>query len=146
MMKPKLIKILALLTALACLAGCEEKIDYKKEESQRLNFDVDQDLQSALQQNNMPQLAIRLGCNNCHSLDHRIAGPAWKDVGKRYQNAATYEYKGKSYPVAEGLVQKISHGGSGNWGEEAMPAADPGGARHELLEKLVGFILELGKR
>ncbi len=144
MMKPKLIKTLLLLIALAWLAGCEEKVDYKKEES--LDFDVDKDLQSALQQNRMPQLAVRLGCNNCHAPDHRIVGPAWKEVGKRYRNAATFEYQGKSYPLAEGLVEKISHGGSGNWGVEAMPAVDPGGSKHALLAKLVGFILELGKR
>ncbi len=143
-MKPKPIKTLVLLIALAWLAGCDEKIDYKKEES--LNFDVDQDIQNALQQNQMPQLAVKLGCNNCHAPDHRIVGPAWKDVGKRYQNVATYEYQGKSYPLAEGLVAKISHGGSGNWGVEAMPAIDPSGSRHAQLEKLVGFILELGKR
>jgi cytochrome c len=146
MMKPKLIKTLMLLIALAWLAGCEEKVDYKKEESKGLNFDVDQDLQSALQQNHMPLLAVRLGCNNCHSLEHKVVGPAWKEVGKRYRNAATYEYKGKSYPLTEGLVEKISHGGSGNWGVEAMPAVDPSGSKHAELEKLVGFILELGKR
>ncbi|MBI1173929.1 MAG: hypothetical protein GC139_01535 [Sideroxydans sp.] len=144
MMNPKLIKTLMLLIALAGLAGCEEKIDYKKEEG--LNFDVGQDLQSALQQKRMPQLAIKLGCNNCHALDHKLVGPAWQDVGKRYQDATDYEYDDKHYPVAEGLVQKISHGGSGNWGVEAMPALDPSGAEHEKLEKLVGFILKLGKQ
>ncbi len=143
-MKRKLIKSLMLLIALAWLAGCDEKIDYKKEES--LNFDVDQDLQSALRQNRMPLLATRLGCNSCHAPDHKIVGPAWHEVGKRYQNVATYEYKGKSYPLTEGLVAKISHGGSGNWGVEAMPALDPDGSRHALIEKLVRFILELGKR
>lgn len=140
----KLIKTLVLVLALAWLAGCDEHVDYQKEEA--LQFDVDKDMQSALQQNRMPLLAVRLGCNNCHATDHKLVGPAWKDVGKRYQNATTYVYKDKSYPLVEGLVQKISHGGSGNWGVEAMPAVDSGGSRHDQLEKLVGFILELGKR
>jgi cytochrome c len=144
MMKQKLIKTLIVLIALGWLAGCEEKIDYKKEAS--LNFDVDQDLQSALQQKRMPQLAIKLGCNNCHALDHRIVGPAWQDVGRRYQKVADYEYDDKHYPVAEGLVQKISHGGTGRWGVEAMPAMDPTGAKHAELTKLVNFILALGKQ
>jgi cytochrome c551/c552 len=131
-----------LLTALA-LSGCDEKIDYKND---GLNFDVDQDLQTALQQRKMPILATRLGCTACHAIDHRIVGPAWEEVGKRYRNAATFEYQGKSYPVTDGLVQKVSHGGSGHWGVEQMPAMDPGNARHALLEKLVHFILETGKR
>jgi cytochrome c len=143
MTKQKLIQTLALLFALAWLASCDEQIDYQKQES--LNFDVDQDLQSALQQNRMPLLAVRLGCNNCHAPDHRIVGPAWKEVGKRYRNATTYEYRSKSYPLTAGLVEKISHGGSGNWGEEQMPAVDPNGSKHAELEKLVGFILKLGK-
>lgn len=143
MMKQKLIKTLALLTALAWLAGCDEQVDYK---DNGLNFDVDKDLQAALQQNRMPLLAVKLGCNACHTLEHRTYGPAWKEIGKRYRNTATFEYQDKSYPLAKGLLEKISHGGSGNWGINQMPATDPNGSSHVQLEKLVGFILELGKQ
>lgn len=143
-MNLKLIPILALMIALGGLAGCEEKVDYKKEET--LNFDTDQDMQDALQHNHMPLLAVKLGCNKCHAIDHKILGPAWKKIGQRYQNVDSFEYQGKSYPLTQGLVQKISHGGSGNWGVEAMPALDPTGSRHEQLEKLVGFIMKLGKQ
>ena len=142
-MKRKLIKTSLLLITLAVLAGCDEHVDYKDD---GLNFDVDQDLQSSLQQKRMPLLAVRLGCNACHALDHKIVGPAWQEVGKRYQNATTYEYQGKAYPLTEGLVQKISHGGTGNWGVETMPAMDPSGSKRDLLAKLVGFILQLGKQ
>jgi cytochrome c len=142
-MKPKLIKTLLLLLTLVALAGCEEHVDYKDD---GLNFDVDKDLQSALQQKRMPLLAVRLGCNACHAIDRKLVGPAWEAVGKRYANATTYEYKGKSYPIVEGLVQKVSHGGTGNWGVESMPALDPSGAKHDQIEKLVGFILKLGKQ
>ncbi len=142
-MKPKHIKTAVLLILLAGLAGCEEQVDYKDE---GLDFNIDQDLQSALQQKRMPLLAIRLGCNACHALDHKVVGPAWQEVGKRYQNTATFQYDGKSYPLAEGLVQKVSHGGTGNWGVEQMPALDPSGSKLAYVEKLVGFILELGKR
>jgi cytochrome c len=146
MMKRNLTKTLMLLIAAAWLAGCEEKVDYKKEESKSMSFDVDKDLQSALQQKRMPLLAVTLGCNNCHSLDHKIVGPAWENVGKHYRNVSTYKYKGKSYPLTDGLVQKISHGGSGNWGVEAMPALDPSGSKKAELGKLVNFILKLGKQ
>lgn len=143
-MNPKPITTLLLLSALAGLAGCDEKIDYQKEE--RLNFDADQDLRSARQQKRMPLLAVKLGCTSCHALDHRIVGPAWQEVGKRYRDAAGYEYQGRNYPVAAGLVEKISHGGSGNWGVEAMPPMDPTGSKREQLAKLAEFILELGKQ
>ncbi len=138
-MKPKFIPATLLLAA---LAACDNP-DYKDE---GLNFDVDQDLKSALQQNQMPQLATRLGCSGCHAIDRKVVGPPWQQVAKRYQNAASFEYNGKTYPLAEGLVQKISHGGGGHWGQEEMPGIDPSGAKHELIEKLVGFILQLGKR
>ncbi len=141
-MRRKLIKPLLLLAALA-LGGCEEHVDYKDD---GLNFDVEQDLQTALQKGQMPMLAARLGCPACHAIDHRVVGPAWQQVGKRYQNATTFQYNGKTYPLVEGLVQKISHGGSGNWGTEQMPGFDPSGSKREQLEKLVRFILELGKR
>ncbi len=142
-MKPKLIKTALLLILLAGLAGCEEQVDYKDE---GLNFDVDKDLQAALQQKRMPLLAVRLGCPACHAIDHKVVGPAWEEVGKRYQGAASYSYQGRSYPLTQGLVQKISDGGSGNWGVEAMPAIDPSGSKRAYLEKLVGFILQLGKQ
>ncbi len=138
----KLAKTLLLLAALT-LGGCEEHVDYS---SEGLNFDVDQDLQTALQKNQMPMLAARLGCPACHAIDHRVVGPAWQQVGRHYQNATTFQYNGQTYPLVEGLVQKISHGGSGNWGSAQMPAIDPSGAKREQIEKLVRFILEAGKQ
>ncbi|HEY5994010.1 MAG TPA: c-type cytochrome [Gallionellaceae bacterium] len=142
-MNARLTQIIFALIALACLAGCDEHVDYKDE---GLNFDVDKDLKTALEHNKMPQLAVRLHCTACHELERKIVGPSWKQVGSRYQNSATFEYQGKTYPLVEGLVEKISHGGAGHWGTREMPAIDPSGAKHEQIEKLVRFILEAGKR
>ena len=145
-MKRNLTKILVLLITLNWLAGCDEKVDFDKEESKAMNFDVDKDLHNALQQKQMPHLSVVLGCKSCHSLDHKLVGPAWEKVSERYRDTTTFKYKDKSYPLLDGLVQKISHGGSGNWGIEAMPALDPNGSKKVELEKLVGFILKLGKQ
>lgn len=142
-MKSKFIKTALLLITLAALAGCEEHVDYK---DNGLNFDIDKDIKSALQQKRMPLLAVRLGCNACHAINGKLVGPAWEAVGKRYAGATTYTYNGKSYPIVEGLVQKVSHGGTGNWGVEKMPALDPSGEKHDHIEKLVNFILALGKQ
>ncbi len=39
----------------------------------------------------MPQEAKDLQCNACHAIDHKVVGPAWMDVSKRYKGQATYK-------------------------------------------------------
>ena len=34
-------------------------------------------------------------------------------------------FQGKEYPLVEGLMMKVSNGGSGNWGTVPMIANDP---------------------
>ncbi len=58
-------------------------------------------------------LVLSLDCKACHKEVGKSIGPSYEDVSKRYQkdpNASTY------------LVDKIIKGGSGVWGETAMPA------------------------
>jgi len=92
----------------------------------------------------MPPEAKELNCIACHAVDHKVVGPAWQDVGKKYKGAKTFEYNGKEYPLVEGLVMKVSKGGSGHWGTMPMPANDPSGAKKDKIEKLVHFELSLG--
>jgi cytochrome c len=103
---------------------------------------------SALADQTMPPEAKQLLCLNCHAVDHKIIGPSWRDVGKRYKNAKSFEYDGKQYPLLEGLVMKISkgsRGGTGHWGNMPMPAEDPTGTKKAKIEKMIKFILSLGK-
>lgn len=93
----------------------------------------------------MPALARKNNCTDCHSIDKKIVGPAWKDVSLRYKGAAEYEYKGKKYPLIEGLVMKVSKGGSGNWGTMPMPINDPSGSKQADIRELVQFVLSLAK-
>ncbi len=52
-------------------------------------------------------------CKTCHANDKAINGPAYNQVAQRYS--------GK--PDAEAiLIQKVIHGGTGNWGDRAMAA------------------------
>jgi cytochrome c len=44
----------------------------------------------------------------------------------------------------EGLVKKVSNGGSGHWGTFPMPANDPTGKKKGQIEKMVEFVLSLG--
>jgi cytochrome c551/c552 len=89
----------------------------------------------------MPALAHKLSCTACHAIDKKLVGPAWRDVAKRYTGSGVtkYTYKGKEYPLIEGLVMKVSHGGSGNWGTMPMPANDPTGAKKAEITELVKF-------
>jgi cytochrome c len=92
----------------------------------------------------MPALAKKNNCVACHAIDKKVVGPAWMDVSRKYKGATTYNYKGKEYPLFEGLVLKVSKGGSGNWGSMPMPANAP--AVHDAdIRELVKFILGLAK-
>jgi len=94
---------------------------------------------------NMPQLARELNCTACHAIDYRMAGPAWKDIAARYKGVTVFNYRGKNYSLVEGLVMKVSMGGSGNWGSAPMPANDPSGSKKAEIAQLVRFMLGLAK-
>jgi len=53
------------------------------------------------------------GCKACHSFEKQSVGPAYNDVAKRYETNDENRAM---------LVNKILKGGSGNWGDRAMPA------------------------
>ena len=93
----------------------------------------------------MPALAKKHTCTDCHAIEKKIIGPSWLDVAKKYKGVAEYEYKGQKYPLEEGLVMKISKGGSGIWGPMPMPINDPSGAKKADYLELVRFILGLAK-
>ena len=58
-------------------------------------------------------LARAKNCMTCHSIDHKVVGPAYKDVAAKYAGQKGAEDK---------LVQKVMKGGSGVWGPVPMPA------------------------
>ena len=95
----------------------------------------------------MPAEVKELKCLYCHAVDHKVIGPAWRNVGKKYKGVQNFEYNGKEYPLVEGLVMKISKGskaGEGHWGAMPMPAEDPIGTKQDNIEKMVKFVLSLG--
>lgn len=61
----------------------------------------------------VPRLLESHACLSCHAVDHRVVGPALREVAARYRGAA-----GARADVA----LHIQQGGSGRWGETAMPA------------------------
>ena len=58
-------------------------------------------------------LAQKSGCLACHSVAAKIVGPAFKDVAAKY--------KGNKKAEAM-LIEKVTKGGKGVWGQVAMPA------------------------
>ncbi len=91
----------------------------------------------------MQALAQKHKCTVCHAIDHKVLGPAWRDVARRYTGIAKYIYEGKEYPLTEGLVMKVSQGGSGNWGAMPEPANDPTGTEQKEITELVKYVLSL---
>jgi cytochrome c len=94
----------------------------------------------------MPVEVKELKCLSCHAVDHKVIGPAWRDVGKKYKGAQNYEYNGKEYPLLEGLVKKVSNGsraGTGNWGTMPMPAEDPTGTMQDKIRIMIKYVLSL---
>ena len=80
-------------------------------------------------------LAKKSGCLACHSVDKKIVGPAWKDVGNKYKGDAG---------AKANLISKVKAGGKGVWGPAPMPPYSPR-VSDENIEKLVTFVLSLGK-
>ena len=60
-----------------------------------------------------PGLAQAKNCMACHAVDHKVVGPAYKDVA--------IKYKGDKAAVDK-LAAKIIKGGAGVWGPVPMPA------------------------
>lgn len=82
----------------------------------------------------MPTIAKKNGCANCHAIDKKVVGPAWQDIANKYKGDAT---------AAEKLSTKVAKGGGGVWGATPMPA-QPKVSEADIKE-LVAFILGLAK-
>jgi cytochrome c len=77
-------------------------------------------------------LAQSRHCLSCHALDHKVVGPAYLEVAKKYQNDPNALAK---------LSLKVRLGGGGVWGAVPMPA---NAAVSELeAQELVKWILKM---
>jgi cytochrome c len=76
-------------------------------------------------------------CLNCHQVDRKIVGPAWKDVAAKYKGDATAQVT---------LVNKVIKGGSGHWNNETggLPMTPhPFKPTKVEIEQIVASILQL---
>ena len=75
------------------------------------------------------QFAQKTGCFACHAIEKKLLGPAWKDVAARFNGNPDAEIY---------LMNKFASGGSGAWGNIAMPGyPDMSEADRRMLAKLV---------
>lgn len=77
------------------------------------------------------QLLDQNTCLACHAIDHKVLGPAYRDVAERY--------RGDAQAVAK-LVEHIGKGGVGRWGEVPMPPFP--NLKPEELKLLSDFVLK----
>lgn len=84
----------------------------------------------------MPELARKNDCVNCHAINESKVGPAWMEVSKKYRND----------PMAkEKLLVRVSKGSKGFFGLIHMPANDSDGSKQAEMKELVSFIINLEK-
>jgi Cytochrome c551/c552 len=76
-------------------------------------------------------LAQQKGCFACHAIDHKVVGPAWKDVAAKYHHNLKY---------VQYLAKHIKYGNAGIWGPVPMPPQNVTPAQAKELAK---FILSL---
>jgi cytochrome c len=77
-------------------------------------------------------LATAKNCMACHAIDHKVVGPAYKDVAAKYKGD-----KG----AADRLAAKVMKGGTGVWGQIPMPANPQ--VNEAEAKKLVAWVLSL---
>ncbi len=75
------------------------------------------------------QLLTKYNCQACHTVDKKLVGPSYKEIGPKYA--------GDSGAPAK-LAQKIKSGGSGVWGQIPMP---PNNVPDADLKTIVAWIL-----
>lgn len=78
-------------------------------------------------------LAQKSGCLACHAVDHKVLGPAYKDVAAKYKGNKEIEAK---------LIAKVKAGGSGVWGPIPMPANSPQ-VKDADIKTIVEWVLSL---
>lgn len=76
--------------------------------------------------------AKKNNCAACHSIDKKLVGPAWQDIGKKYAGDAS---------AAATLATKVRQGGKGVWGQIPMPPNPT--AKEPEVKEFVQFVLTL---
>jgi len=71
-------------------------------------------------------------CKSCHAVDHKVVGPSYTDIAKKYAGQAD---------APEHLAKSVREGGSGNWGN--VPMIPHPNLKDEDLKVILAWILSL---
>ena len=74
-------------------------------------------------------------CGACHSVEHKMVGPAWMDVSKKYKG---------DKDAAGKIAANVTKGGAFGWKMGNMPPKGMGATDAEI-KKLAAFIAGLDK-
>jgi cytochrome c len=74
----------------------------------------------------------KAGCMSCHAKDHKVVGPAFKDVAAKY----------KGQDAVAQLTAKVRKGGAGSFGPVPMPPHGPNVISDDDLKAAVELILK----
>lgn len=119
------VAIISLLAA--CGGGEKEKSGEAKNEAKPVDNSKNPDYLKGLEVLNRVTI-----CRTCHLIEEKNIGPAWREVANRYGGQdSSYNY----------LVNKITNGGGGVWGEVAMPPNTA--VTKEDIEAIAKYILLL---
>ncbi|GAA5784407.1 hypothetical protein GCM10007860_01180 [Chitiniphilus shinanonensis] len=77
---------------------------------------------------NGAKVAAKYNCLACHAVDHKIVGPAYKEIANKYRGKKGSE---------ELLMNRVKQGSKGNWGQIAMPAQQIGDADLRVIVRWV---------
>jgi cytochrome c551/c552 len=77
------------------------------------------------------QMFAKYGCTACHAVDHKVIGPAFKDVATKYHGQN----------VEATLTQKVRNGGAGVWGD--IPMSPNPTVTDPDMHAMLGYILGL---
>ena len=77
------------------------------------------------------RLTAKYNCQACHTVDKKLVGPAFRDVGKKYAGDAA---------AGDKLQAKVKGGSTGVWGSIPMP---PNVVPDADLKALVDWILSM---
>jgi cytochrome c len=77
------------------------------------------------------RMPTKYGCTACHSIDHKIVGPAFKDVAAKY----------RGQDVEPRLAEKVKNGGAGVWGPVPMTPNPqvPDADRHAVVKWILSL-------
>lgn len=83
------------------------------------------------------ELVKKSGCLECHSVDKKVIGPAFRDIAARYKDNAR---------ARDALIEKVKKGGKGNWTDVTsgvpMPPHSPRISDADI-KRLVDWVLGL---